>query len=111
MNFDDYQIESLKTIRKSKVDPLLQQTIWALGVAGESGEVIEKWKKIIAYNDGNMTEEDRIEIVKELGDVIWYITVFADSLGFKLSEVIERNLSKLQDRQERNVIAGKGDNR
>jgi NTP pyrophosphatase (non-canonical NTP hydrolase) len=113
MTFDDYQKQALTT---AYTDPkhkntLMEQTIWAMGVSGEAGEVIEKWKKIVAYNSGKITAEDLQELKKELGDVIWYLAVFADSLGLTLSEVIQLNVSKLIDRQQRAVIKGAGDNR
>lgn len=113
MTFDEYQKQALTT---AYTDPkhkntLMEQTIWAMGVSGEAGEVIEKWKKIVAYNSGKITNESREDLKKELGDVIWYLAVFADSLGLTLSEVIELNVSKLIDRQKRSVIKGNGDNR
>jgi len=113
MTFDEYQQQALTTAftdPKYK-DNLMEQTIWAMGVSGEAGEVIEKWKKIVAYNSGVITAADREDLKKELGDVIWYLAVFADSLGLKLSEIIELNVSKLIDRQKREVIKGAGDNR
>lgn len=113
MTFDEYQQQALSTAftdPKYK-DNLMEQTIWAMGISGEAGEVIEKWKKIVAYNSGNITEGNLEDLKKELGDVIWYLAVFADSLGLKLSEVIELNVSKLKDRQKREVIKGAGDNR
>jgi hypothetical protein len=51
MTFDEYQKIALSTIA-GNADPLMQKTIWVLGIAGEAGEVVEKWKKIIAYKDG-----------------------------------------------------------
>jgi NTP pyrophosphatase (non-canonical NTP hydrolase) len=111
MTFDEYQKQALTTARSSEVDPLLQITIWAMGVAGESGEVIEKWKKIVAYKNGKMDESDVAELSKELGDVVWYIAVLADSLGLSLDNVMKQNIEKLADRKKRNVLAGKGDNR
>jgi NTP pyrophosphatase (non-canonical NTP hydrolase) len=111
MTFDEYQKQALTTARSSEVDPLLQITIWAMGVAGESGEVIEKWKKIVAYKNGKMDESDVAELSKELGDVVWYIAVLADSLGLSLDHVMKQNIEKLADRKKRNVLAGKGDNR
>lgn len=110
MTFDEYQKLALTTAVNG-YEPLMGKTIWAMGVAGEAGEVIEKWKKIVAYKDGEVTEEDLSELKKELGDVLWYIAVFADSLGVSLEEVVQSNVEKLKDRQKRNVIRGKGDNR
>lgn len=113
MTFDDYQKQALKTAYTDPVhkNTLMEQTIWAMGVSGEAGEVIEKWKKLVAYNSGKITPKDKQELKKELGDVIWYLAVFADSLGLTLSEVIELNVKKLVDRQKRSVIKGRGDNR
>lgn len=110
MTFDEYQKKALTTA-VNNYEPLMAKTIWAMGVAGEAGEVVEKWKKIVAYKDGKISPEDRDELVKELGDVVWYIAVMADSLGVSLEDVMQRNVRKLADRQKRNVIRGKGDNR
>jgi NTP pyrophosphatase (non-canonical NTP hydrolase) len=82
-----------------------------MGIAGEAGEVVEKWKKIVAYKEGAVSEEDLAELKKELGDVVWYVAVLADSLGVPLEEVMKLNIAKLADRHKRDVIKGKGDNR
>jgi NTP pyrophosphatase (non-canonical NTP hydrolase) len=110
MTFDEYQKIALSTIA-GNADPLMQKTIWVLGIAGEAGEVVEKWKKIIAYKDGVITNEDKEELKKELGDVVWYIAVLARELGISFEEVMERNVKKLADRKQRDVIKGQGDNR
>jgi len=110
MTFDEYQEKALTTAHNNP-DPLMNKTIWAMGIAGEAGEVLEKWKKIVAYKEGKVSSEDLGELKKELGDVIWYIAVLADSLGLSFEEIIQLNVKKLQDRQKRNVIKGSGDNR
>lgn len=110
MTFDEYQKQALKTAHNHP-DTLMDKTIWAMGVAGEAGEVVEKWKKIVAYKDGKVSQEDLDELAKELGDVIWYIAVMAHSLGLSLDDILRRNLEKLASRQKRGVIKGKGDNR
>jgi NTP pyrophosphatase (non-canonical NTP hydrolase) len=110
MTFDEYQKKALKTAQND-YGSLIQTTIWAMGVAGEAGEVIEKWKKIVAYKEGKVSEDDRNELAKELGDVVWYIAVMSESLGLSFDEIMERNVTKLADRQKRNVIKGAGDNR
>lgn len=110
MTFDEYQKQALTTAVINP-DSLMDKTIWAMGVAGEAGEVVEKWKKIVAYKEGKVSEEDRDELGKELGDVVWYIAVMANSLGLSFEEIMQRNVEKLQSRQARNVIKGQGDNR
>jgi NTP pyrophosphatase (non-canonical NTP hydrolase) len=113
MTFDEYQKQALKTayIDPAHKDTLMDKTIWAMGVAGEAGEVVEKWKKMVAYNKGEITDEFIADMKKELGDIVWYVAVLANSLGLSFEEVIELNVKKLQDRQKRNVIRGVGDNR
>lgn len=110
MTFDEYQKQALKTAVNHPHEQL-DKTIWALGIAGEAGEVAEKWKKIVAYREGVVTEEDKAEIKKELGDVLWYVAVFAEKLGINLDDVATTNAQKLADRQKRNIIKGAGDNR
>lgn len=110
MTFDEYQKQALTTAHNTH-EPLMEKTIWAMGVAGEAGEVLEKWKKIVAYNEGKISDADRDELKKELGDVVWYVAVMANSLGLSFEEVMQLNVEKLKSRKARGVITGKGDNR
>lgn len=110
MTFDEYQKQALQTALPNP-DPLMDKTVWAMGISGEAGEVIEKWKKIVAYKGGKISDDDLKELSKELGDVIWYIAVFAHSLGLSFEDIMQQNVKKLQDRQKRDVLKGAGDNR
>lgn len=110
MTFDEYQKQALKTA-VNNYEPLMEKTIWAMGVAGEAGEVVEKWKKIVAYKEGKVSDEDLAELAKELGDVVWYIAVLAHTLGLSFDDIMQRNVQKLADRQKRGQIMGAGDNR
>ncbi len=78
----------------------------ALGVAGEAGEVADCMKKM--YRDNQDLSEPTM---CELGDVLWYVSQLANSLGYSLDEVAEHNLNKLQSRHNRGVIGGSGDDR
>ncbi|MBQ6486633.1 nucleoside triphosphate pyrophosphohydrolase family protein [Candidatus Saccharibacteria bacterium] len=82
-----------------------------LGLPGEAGEAADKFKKIIRDKGGVISLSDREEIVKELGDVLWYVTMIAEYLEIPLSEVAQKNIDKLEDRYKRNKIHGAGDNR
>lgn len=110
MTLNDYQKQA-KTTDLSHPDPLMAATISALGLAGEAGEAADKWKKILAYKEGKLSQKDLGEIEKELGDVFWYLAVFADNLGLKLEDIARKNLVKLADRKQRDVQKGEGDNR
>lgn len=82
-----------------------------LGLPGEAGDAADKFKKIIRDKSGVISLSDREEIVKELGDVMWYVSTIAAYLDVPLSEVANGNISKLESRLKRNKIHGEGDNR
>ena len=82
-----------------------------LGLVGEAGETADKVKKIIRDKGGYASKEDREAIMKELGDVLWYIANISRYLGFSLSDVSKTNLEKLEDRLNRDKLHGSGDNR
>lgn len=113
MTFDDYQKKAIVTdIYGGKGDVLSIAFInKILGLVGESGEVAEKVKKLQRNSGGKMTEEDRKELLKEVGDVLWYLSAITTYLDESLDNVAKSNLAKLSDRKERGVIKSKGDNR
>jgi len=109
MTFQEYQTESRKTaIYPNKDNNFIYPT---LGLAGEAGEVAEKIKKVIRDGNGVVSEEKREEITKELGDVMWYVANLSTELKINLEDVAQKNLEKLQSRQQRNELHGSGDNR
>lgn len=87
----------------------------ALGLNGEAGEVAEKIKKLWR-NQGEtgasgLSAEKKEELIKEVGDVLWYVNAMCRELGVPLEEVAAKNAAKLSDRAARNVIKSEGDNR
>lgn len=66
----------------------------ALGITGEAGEVADLIKKHVFHGH----DLNRDEIVKELGDVCWYVALLATSIGVGLDEILERNIEKLKRR-------------
>lgn len=110
MTFDEYQERAYATAIYPKTEkmPLAYPT---LGLAGEAGEVAEKVKKIARDCDGTISWQKRDELVKELGDVLWYLSAIATDLGVNLSEIAQTNLQKLEDRSNRDKLHGQGDNR
>ena len=109
MNFEEYQ----KIVKKTSIYPNQGDNVAyvTLGLAGEAGEVADKVKKLIRDFNGVLTEDKRKEMIKELGDVLWYLTACASELGVDLEEVASQNAKKVEDRQVRGVISGEGDNR
>jgi len=110
MTLNEYQKEALVTALFSG-NELKDLSHWVLGVTGEAGEIAEKVKKIIRDKDGRLDAEAKIELGKEIGDVLWYLAVLAEHLGVKFDDIAEGNIAKLRSRQARGVIGGSGDNR
>jgi NTP pyrophosphatase (non-canonical NTP hydrolase) len=114
VELNEYQ----KTARATASYPGLYRgdlTYPTLGLAGESGEFADKVKKLMRNKDvscaSQLDLEDTRALVKELGDVLWYVSDLATSLGVTLENVAHVNIQKLQDRAKRGVIKSEGDNR
>lgn len=111
MTFDEFQARASATA----VYPASTGLMYcALGLAGEAGEVANKVKKIARgdYN-GKPDEAERVrqEIVKELGDVLWYVAMVATECDTALGDVARMNVEKLAARAARGTLQGEGDNR
>ena len=113
MKFDEYQEKAKKYDFFEATDNLMEPGFLekVLGITGEAGETADKIKKIIRDKGGLVSTEDRESIVKELGDVLWYVAGIARYLGISLSEVANGNIKKLESRYQRNKLHGEGDER
>lgn len=108
MTFNQYQLLAGTTAIYPREAALIYPT---LGLVGEAGEVAEKVKKLLRDAKGEITLEFKENLKKELGDVLWYLSAVCTDLELTLEDVAEANYQKLQDRQDRNVLHGSGDNR
>lgn len=98
MTLNEYQRLAQRT---SSNEPGLFPTVAAkkinngvLGMAGEGGECADVWKKYL--HQGHPL--DRGKLIKEAGDVLWYIAELAAGLGVTLEEIATRNIEKLSAR-------------
>lgn len=103
MEFNDYQAAAKATAVYHEL-PNRKIIYPTLGLAGETGEVVEKVKKFL--RDAVLDKE---ALKREMGDVLWYLAALAGDLGFTLDEVAQANLDKLQDRKARDKLRGEGD--
>lgn len=58
-----------------------------LGLFGEAGEIANQAKKILRDDNGQLTEERRVKLADELGDVLWYATRLAHEHGILLAGI------------------------
>ncbi len=111
MTINEYQKLAMTTLNPalSEKDVLINGV---MGLCGESGEAIDIVKKHLAQGH----ELDREHLIKELGDIAWYLAEVAYVLGVPLEEVLQRNIDKLRARYpegfdtERSLARKDGDN-
>lgn len=93
MDVDKYQELAMRTLNPEidKKELILNA---AMGLCGESGEVIDLVKKHL-FQGHDLDDE---KLIKELGDVAWYLAEAATALNVDLSEILEKNIKKLENR-------------
>lgn len=123
MTFDEYEREAVSTAVYPGQGNALGLSYVALKMNGEAGEFAEHVGKALrddslvepferyAYEFNNLTEERRELLIKEVGDVLWYLAAAARELGTDLSTIAGVNVQKLRDRAARGKLGGSGDNR
>lgn len=90
MDFNEYQSLANRTLYGS--EQVL--TNCALGLASETGEVLEVIQKYTFENH----QLDRDELVKEMGDVLWYLSQIAEWADISFDEVANTNIEMLKSR-------------
>lgn len=89
MDFEFYETDVMRT---SNPDKNLEnrRCLAVIGLSGEVGEVAELYKKALFHGK----TLDKEALLKELGDVLWYLTYYANTEGFTMSEVAQANIDK-----------------
>lgn len=104
MDFQEYQ----DSAKRTAIYPESAKVTYPLiGLAGEVGEILNKYKKTI--RDGTRLDVD--DMASELGDVLWYLSQSATDMGLSLEEIARKNVEKLADRAKRGQLHGSGDHR
>ena len=93
MTVNEYQKLAMVTLNPAldRKDVLINGV---MGLCGESGEAIDIVKKHL--HQGHAL--DREKLIKELGDIAWYLAETAFALDVDLDEVFEGNIAKLKAR-------------
>lgn len=102
MTGNEYQRFAMRTndgMAKPRLDYAMDLTKYdvagllngCLGLAGESGELLDMFKKWIFHRK----ELDEEHAKKEVGDVCWYLAMICESMGWNLDEIFQMNVDKL----------------
>jgi len=106
MKLEDYA-KKAREFANHDLEPKTAIATWGLGLTGESGEVADIIKKYI----GHSHPLDRTSLIKELGDVLWYIAAIADAVEVPFEVIAQQNLEKLRNRYEDKFSTEKSINR
>lgn len=93
MQINEYQTLAMTTLNKelTKKEILVNSV---MGLNGEAGEAIDIVKKHLFHGH----ELNKEELIKELGDVAWYLAEAAYALDIDLETVLQLNIEKLKKR-------------
>lgn len=116
LSLDDYMVGASATAiypvkilgDQSQIVPLLYL---ALKLNGEAGEIAEEVGKALRDDAGMILQQRKEKLVKELGDVLWYLSQLCNELHLSFDEVARVNLEKLASRANRGVLKGSGSER
>ena len=106
MTANEYQKLAMTTLNPSlsKKDVLINGV---MGLCGEAGEAIDIVKKHLAQGH----DLDRERLIKELGDIAWYLAETATALDVDLETVLQGNIAKLKKRYPDGFNAERSRNR
>jgi NTP pyrophosphatase (non-canonical NTP hydrolase) len=108
LEFSDYQKQAASTAIYPESEAVFYP---CMGLAGEAGEVAGKASKIMRDKNRVICDDDRVALLKEVGDVLWFCAQVCTDLRANMSDVAQMNLNKLNSRLQRGVLGGSGDDR
>ena len=114
MDFKNYIKKALevKLYEGTYISPKFANIVHlSLGLSGETGELCEKVKKAIRDKNCELSEKDYLLIKKEMCDILFYWVALCDEFEMDIDGILELSLEKIQDRINRNVLQGSGDER
>lgn len=106
MNFNNYQDFFVAHQANYKIAEENRLAVISLGLAGETGEVIEHIKKYI--RDGVLRKDD---LAEELGDVLAYLAMVADYFHLPLDDIATASIAKNEKRKNAGTLHGSDNDR
>lgn len=110
MQVNEYQQLAMATLNPEleKRDVLINSVMGLCGEAGEAIDIVKKWMA-----QGHALDKE--QLVKELGDIAWYLAEAATALDMPLEDILQANIDKLKYRYpkgfetERSLVRLQGD--
>jgi len=106
MELKQYIIESSRTCPDLGLD-FNNQMHMAIGISTEAGELLDAYKKKLAYNKSL----DKTNVAEEIGDLCWYVANLCRILNLDLQEILQNNIDKLRARYPEKFTEEKANNR
>ena len=88
MTGNEYQRLAMRTAHK---DPIRQRKHALLGIPAEVGELLSLYQKV---EQGHLLDDEHAML--EAGDILWMVTEYCSSMGWRLEDVMQRNIDKLR---------------
>lgn len=95
--FVDSKVKPGEEILKIKTPQMAELEHYAMGVAGEAGELVDVVKKHTIYGK----ELDEEHLIEEAGDLFFFLVATLTRAGIPLAVAIDRNVNKLNKRYEK----------
>ena len=86
-------IHRIQELDKQGVD-IARLLTAAIGLSAEGGEFAEIVKKV-TFQGKVLTDDTKVHLLRELGDVFWYYSQACMALGFDFNKVLATNMAKL----------------
>jgi len=77
-----------------------------IGIATESSELLSTIHSKMTEEDLNL---DIVNLKEEVGDILWYMAIMADSIGFSFEDVCDKVIAKLKVRYPEKFSLEKAD--
>ena len=97
LNYDSFE-DRIKEFNEEGI-PIQMLLTGGIGLASEGGEFLELVKKIV-FQKKEYNESVKMEMIKELGDVMWYLAQACNALNINITDVIHYNVEKLKKRYD-----------
>jgi NTP pyrophosphatase (non-canonical NTP hydrolase) len=81
-----------------------------MGMSGEAGEALDIVKKVM-FQGHELNEATCEHLIRELGDVLWYVATTAEALNVPLETVMQTNIDKLRARYPKRFDAERSQHR